>query len=134
MKRNALAIVVAAVLSSPLAFGADNMTRDQIKSENDRISADFKAAKQACESRSGNAKDVCMAEAKGREKVAKAELDAKVKGTPKAQEALQVARAEADFDVAKEKCDDLSGNSKDTCVADARAKLKRAKADAEAKR
>ena len=130
MKRNALAIMLAALLGSPLAFGADNMSRDQVKRENDRISADFKAAKQACEARSGNAKDICMAEAKGREKVAKAELDAKAKGTPKAQEAVQVARAEADYDVAKEKCDDLSGNSKDTCVADARAKLKRAKADA----
>ena len=32
-----------------------------------------------------------------------------------------MARAEADYEVAKEKCDDLSGNTKDVCKKDAKA-------------
>jgi hypothetical protein len=34
------------------------------------------------------------------------------------------------YDVAKEKCDDLSGNAKDVCVKDAKAAQAKAKAEA----
>ena len=50
--------------------------------------------------------------------------------TPKAREDARVARAEADYGVAKEKCDELSGNSKDVCVKEANARRVRAQADA----
>ena len=83
---------------------------------------------------SGNAKDICQAEAKGKQKIAKAELDARYKGTAKAREDARVARADAQYEVAKEKCDDLSGNAKDVCVKEAKAAQTRAKADAKADR
>jgi uncharacterized protein YjlB len=79
---------------------------------------------------SQNAKDVCIEEAKGKEKVAKADADAAHEGTPKAREAAIVARADAGYEVAREKCDDLSGNAKDVCVKEAKAAHVRAKADA----
>ena len=41
---------------------------------------------------------------------------------------------EATYDVAKEKCDELSGNSKDVCVKEANAALVKAKADAKVDR
>jgi hypothetical protein len=90
----------------------------------------YKIDKDACASRTGKAKDVCMAEASGREKVAKADAEAGYKNTPKAREDARVARAEADYGIAKEKCDELSGNSKDVCVKEADARRVRAKADA----
>ena len=90
----------------------------------------YKIDKDACASRTGNAKDICMAEANGREKSAKADAEAGYKNTPKAREDARVARAEADYGVAKEKCDQLSGNSKDVCVKEADARRVRAKADA----
>jgi hypothetical protein len=71
-----------------------------------------------------------MAEAKGANKVAKAELDARDKGTPKAQAKVRMAKAEAEYDVAKEKCDDMSGNAKDVCKKDAKATYTRAKGNA----
>src|SRR6476659_91222 len=83
-----------------------------------------------CKSMSGNAKDVCQAEAKGKEKVAKAELEANYKNTDKAHNDARVAKADADYDVAKEKCDDLKGNDKDVCVKQAKATHTKAKADA----
>ena len=83
---------------------------------------------------SGNAKDVCMEEAKGKEKVAKAEADAAYKNTPKARESARVAHADADYNVAKEKCDDLAGNQKDVCVKEAKAAHMKAKADAKVDR
>ena len=83
---------------------------------------------------SGNAKDMCQAQAKGDQKIAEKELDARNKGTAKAREDARLARADAQYEVAKEKCDDLSGNAKDVCVKDAKAAQTRAKADAKADR
>ena len=94
----------------------------------------YKMDKDACSSRSGNAKDICLAEANGKEKVAKADAEAAYKNTPKAREDARVTRAEATYNVAKEKCDDLAGNPKDVCVKEAEAVLVKAKADAKVDR
>jgi hypothetical protein len=51
--------------------------RQARKAEEERIEAQAKADKAKCDPMKGNAKDICQAEAKGKEKVAKAELDAK---------------------------------------------------------
>jgi hypothetical protein len=96
--------------------------------------AQYKIDKDACASRGGNAKDICVAEASAREKVAKADAEAAYKNTSKAREDARVARAEATHNVAKEKCDDLSGNAKDVCNKEADAALVRSKADAKVDR
>ena len=96
--------------------------------------AQFKTDKDACSSRSGNAKDICLAEANSKEKVAKADAEAAYKNTPKAREDMRDARAEATYNVAKQKCDALSGNPKDVCVKEADAALVKAKADAKVDR
>jgi len=134
MKLKLTTLAAAVALSMSCAANAGLLSKDEIKHEGDRISAEFKSAKQACDSKAGNAKDICMAEAKGNEKVAKAELDARDKGTPKAQEEAKVAKAEANYGVAKQRCDDLGGNAKDVCLKDARAAMTHAKASAEADR
>jgi hypothetical protein len=90
--------------------------------------------KDACSSRSGNAKDICLAEANGKEMIAKADADAAFKNTPTARESARVTRAEATYGVAKEKCDELAGNTKDVCVKEADAALVKAKADAKVDR
>jgi hypothetical protein len=80
----------------------------------------------------GNAKDICMAEAKGKQKVAKAELDAQdAKDQAKAQRKVQEAKADAAYEVAKERCDDQKGEAKDACVKQARVERDRAKGKAE---
>jgi hypothetical protein len=132
LKMTSLAVAMALGLSANAYAGL--LSKDEIKRENDRISAEFKTQKQSCDSRSGNAKDICMAEAKGNEKVAKAELDARDKGTPKARQDALAARADANYEVAKERCDDLAGNTKDVCLKDAKATLVKATADAKLER
>ncbi|HTD89176.1 MAG TPA: hypothetical protein VK663_00815, partial [Burkholderiales bacterium] len=113
MKLNITGLCVAAALGLSASAYAGLLAKDEIKRSEDRISAEFKSAKMACDSRSGNAKDICMAEAKGNEKVAKVELEARDKGTAKARQDVLIAKAEANYDVAKERCDDLAGNPKD---------------------
>ncbi|HET9977237.1 MAG TPA: hypothetical protein VFQ20_07370 [Burkholderiaceae bacterium] len=123
-------IVVAALLAFPLAQAA-TMTKADHSAAKSRIGATYKADKAACASLTANAKDVCIEQAKGKEKVARAELEYAYQATTKNQNKVLVAKAEAAYAVAKEKCDDLSGNAKDVCVK--QAKAIEAKALAEAK-
>jgi hypothetical protein len=110
------------------------ITKDAYDAAVRNAETQVKIDKDACASRGGNAKDICMAEATGKEKVAKADAEAAYKNTPKAREDARDARAEATYSVAKEKCDDLAGNAKDVCVKEADAVLIKAKADAKVDR
>ena len=94
----------------------------------------YKVDKDACASLSGNAKDICIAQAKGKDNVAKADAEAAYENTPKARENARVVHAQANYDVAIEKCDDLAGNRKDVCVKEAKAELVKGKADAKVDR
>jgi hypothetical protein len=137
MSRLIISLLAAAGIAFTGAAGAADdhgMSRDQYKADKDRIEAQYKADSDQCKSMKGNAADICKAEAKGKEKVAKAELEANYKNTDKARYDARVARADADYDVAKEKCDDMSGNQKDVCVKEAKAAHTKAKADAKVAR
>jgi len=111
-------------------MAAQSMSGDAYKAAQNNIAAEYKTAAARCGSLAGNAKDVCMAEAKGKETVAKAELEARDKPGDQSRYAISIAKAEADYAVAKEKCDDKAGNAKDVCVKDAKAAEDRAKAEA----
>jgi hypothetical protein len=128
-----LALKASLALAAALAFTAApaaNPSKDEMKASEDRIEADYKSAKAACDKLSGNEKDVCMAEAKGKQKVAKAELQANASGKETDRAKVALARADANYDVAKERCDDKKGNDKDVCVKDAKAQHTKAKEDA----
>ena len=100
--------------------------------EEERIEAAAKADKAKCDGMKANAKDICMAEAKGKEKVAKAELDAKhAKDKVKAEQKVKETKAEAAYEVAKQKCDDQKGEAKDACMKQARVDRDKLKGSAE---
>ena len=132
IKQAALAAAVGLCFATS-GFAADGaLSKEEYKSSKDRIEAEYKSAKERCDALKDNAKDVCQEEAKGNEKIAKAELDARNKNTDKARlEALET-KADVQYAIAKEKCDDLSGNNKDVCIKDAKAVEQRAKADIKA--
>jgi hypothetical protein len=127
---NSSLIAVAACLVFSSGAMAQAMSKDEYKAAKDKVSADYKAAAAACSSMSGNAKDICKVEATGKEKVAKAELEDSYEPSPKHHYAVRIAKAEADYSLAKEKCDDQAGNAKDVCVKEAKAAQVAAKADA----
>jgi hypothetical protein len=126
--------ITLVVATLTLAFSASSMAQSMSKSDHkaaeEKIESEYKFAKTGCNLFAGNAKDICMAEAKGKESVAKAELEANYKPSPKAHYEVRVAKAEADYMLAKEKCDDRGGNLKDLCIKEAEAALTTAKADA----
>ena len=111
-----------------------SMTKDGYAQAKKDADAQYKIDKNACSSLSGNAKDICVAEAKGKDDVAKAEAAAAYENTPKTRESARVAHAQASYNVSIEKCDDLAGNRKDVCVKEAKAELVKGKADAKVDR
>lgn len=129
MKFKHLLIVAAITNLSGFSIAASAMS-EEMKVAEKRIDAQYDIAHAKCDSLKGNAKDVCVLQAKGAKKVAKAELEVHEDNTPKNRYKLRLARAESEYDVAKEKCDDLAGNAKDVCIKDAKAAVTAAKADA----
>ena len=141
---NISAIALALGLAFSAGAMAEGMTKNQYKSHVKSIESEYKVDKAGCDSFAGNAKDICVAEAKGKQSVAKAELEANYKPSAKARYNAHVAKADADYSVAIEKCDDKAGNEKDVCVkeaksakvhqiADAKTQMKSKKANTEAK-
>jgi hypothetical protein len=96
--------------------------------------AQYKIDKDSCSSLSGNSRDICLAAARGKEGIARAEAEATYERTPKAREDARIAHAQASYDVAVEKCDELAGNGKDVCVKQAKAELVKGKSDAKVDR
>jgi len=131
MNTSTLTAIAAAVgLAFCAAAMASTMPEEEYKAAKKSIGADYKSAKAGCEPLQANAKDICLAQAKGNEKVALAELQATYRPTAKTRYEARIAKAEAGYDVAKEQCDDKTANDKGVCVKEAKAALTAAKADA----
>ncbi len=135
MKLSALARA-AALAVSMLALGsaahAANGDKDAYKQSKATAKSTYDAAKKTCDASSGNAKDICVAEAKAARTKTEVEAEAAYKNTPKAREHARHEIAEANYKVAKERCDDKTGNAKDVCVKEAKAAMVKGKADAKA--
>ena len=127
--------VVVGVGALAFAIGA-NAAGDKTAYENAKASAKstYEAASKQCDAMSGNAKDICVAEAKAARTKTEEDARATYEGTPKARAHAKEEIAEANYKVAKERCDDRKGNDKDVCVKVAKAELTKAKADAKANR
>ena len=66
---------VAATVLLLSAVHAATISKADYQAGKTRISADYKADKAACSSLAANARDLCVEEAKAKEKVARAELE-----------------------------------------------------------
>lgn len=122
----------AALGCAATASAATDAEKAAYKEAKDSATATYKAARTQCDTLKDNPKDVCIAEAKAAEKRSKAEAEAKYKNTPKERMKARIAGLDADYAVAKEKCNAHSGNAKDVCVKEAKAVHTKAVADAKA--
>lgn len=125
------AIAMAIGLVFGAAAMAQSMSKDQYRSAEAGIAANYKAGKAACELFYGHANDLCMTEADGDERVARAELDARYEPSVRAAYEVLIARAEARYAIAIEKCADRAGSVRDDCARAAWASVVAAKADAQ---
>lgn len=125
-----LALVTAALLAIPAAHAA-TMSKGDYNATKSRITAQYKAERSACATRSANAKDICQEQAGAKQKVALAELEYAYSAKSADKTKVLVAKAESSYAVAKERCDDLAGDAKDVCVQEAKAAEQKALSDAE---
>jgi hypothetical protein len=136
MKTSRLMVALFAAAGLVLAGGvsAQAMNKDVRDQAIKSAQAQYKSEKASCNAFRGNARDICVEDAKGKEKIAKAEAAAAYENTPKSRENARLAHADAVYGVAKERCDDRAGNAKDVCVKEAKATYVKAKADAKVDR
>lgn len=129
----AVTAMAALAFACAAAAGA-SMSREDYRAAKKRIAAEYQAERQKCGARHGNALDLCIARAHGVRDVAKAELEAAYKPSPRTDYDAAIARAGAAYSVAKEKCDDQRGAEKKACMKDAKDALARARAEAKSRR
>lgn len=131
-------IITAMAVAAGLAFSFSAMAQTLSLSKQEyedgvkRIESEHRSDKKACQPLSGNTSDICMAEANGKQKVARANLEARDKNTRKAHYDARLAGINANYAVARERCDDKAGNNKDVCMKEAKAARISARADAKA--
>lgn len=108
-------LLLATLVACGSSFAQSTITKDEAKARIDRIEQTAKADKDACEKLDGNAEDVCEAEAKAKEKVAKSEVEYLRSGKDEDRRELERMKAEGAFEVAKEKCEDFDGDRQSEC-------------------
>ena len=125
-------VLLGAVFATFSATAAETtMSSAQYQTARDEISAKYGSDKTACKAMSGNVKDICMEESKGRERIAKAQLTQAYRPSGSNQYSLGMAKATSAYAIAKETCDDVVGDAKSVCRAQAKTNFTKAKADLE---
>jgi hypothetical protein len=114
------ALLVATCCLVPLVALAAAPSAAEYKAAKTTISESYKSAKAACGSLKANPRDVCLEEAKAKEKLERAELEFSYSGKPADGTKVKQVRADGAFEVAKERCDAFRGNDKDVCVKEAK--------------
>lgn len=132
--RNTLGIATAALAFACAGAAAAGMTKEDYKAGKLRIATEYQAEREKCGVRHGNDADLCIARAHGVRGVAKAELEAAYKPSPRTNYDAAIARARAAYAVAKEECDEKRGKARKQCMAEANVALERAKGEAKVAR
>ena len=102
-----------------LEYGYSGKPADQTKVKVAKAESAYAVAKEKCDDQSGNAKDVCVQEAKAVE--VKALADAKMgQQIGEANVDASEAKRDADYKVAVEKCDAMAGDAKASCLSTAK--------------
>ena len=98
----------------------------------DAAAANYKNARAQFYAITGNPKDVCVADAKAARVRTEEEARARYEDTLKAYTRARMRIASASYDADKARCAGLTGNGKDVCQEEAKARLVAAQADAKA--
>ncbi|NNG22770.1 BON domain-containing protein [Telluria aromaticivorans] len=126
-----LATAVGATIAAAPAFAQKSDTAGY-RTAMDKIAADHKAAKQKCDALKDE--DVCEEQADVMRARAEADAVAKYDNTPANRDAARRKLAEAEYELAEEKCDTMKGNQKDSCMATAKSARTAALANTKASR
>jgi hypothetical protein len=135
--RTALYAIPFAVLTGATAVGihafvaspASLMSRADYQEARRPLEADARIALARCRALQGTPADVCKAQARGEDRIRKAEVEVRYLGTTAAVSQVRQARAQASYHVARAKCGGLLGEDRLACLGAARTGRARALAD-----
>jgi hypothetical protein len=139
MKRTTMYVSLAgALMFSAAAFGISSavdsprtlMSRGDYAVAKKTIDSETRVSLGRCRDIESVARDVCKAEVRAEERVKKADLDARYHGTVSAAADARLARAKAQYDVARAKCGEFAMDRRAECLQSARAEKQRALSDA----
>ena len=117
-----LGALAACIAAAGAVAAAPGMNRDAYRTAGRQIDAVAKADHAACQrAKPGDARQLCDVQAKGREQVARARLEAQHKPGPESERRVKEAQADADFALAKTKCALGRPGAKDACLQQAKA-------------
>jgi hypothetical protein len=97
------------------------MTKQAYEAAQKKIEAEYRSDQKTCDTVKGHTREVCQVEARGKHKALLAELKAQYQPSPEASQEAKNVTAEANYDVARKKCEAARGNAKDRCVKEAKA-------------
>jgi hypothetical protein len=130
MKKTTLfATLAGALLVSATAFGISAavdsprslMSPSDYSVAKKAIESDVHEAMSKCRDQDGRSRDICKAEARADEMVRKADLEAKYRGTVVSAADARLARAKAQYEVARTRCADERSADRLSCLRAARA-------------
>jgi hypothetical protein len=124
LKGMALALCLGAstmAMAAARAPAPAPMTRQAYDAAKAKIAAGYRADQKICASVKGHAKEVCEVEAKGKRKSLEADLDAEFKPGAEASFKAKNVTADANYEVARKKCEAQKGDAGDRCVKEAKA-------------
>jgi hypothetical protein len=125
-------IALSSLTISAVAAEKTEQTKVTLNVARASADADYDASRVRCRELSGNDRDICVQTAKAERTKAKGGAKSKYQGTGEAKLEAREDAIDADFKVAKEKCDSLAGDAKNVCSADAKAAHTKAEAVLEA--
>ena len=110
------ALGIGAAVDTPATL----MSRGDYAQGKKAIEGETRLAFARCRGESGSARDICKAEVRAAERVKMADLQARYHGTVAAAEDARLARAKAQFEVARARCGVQSGEARVDCLRSAR--------------
>ena len=118
---NLCAIILASSLVFSTGVMAETMSSELFTSQKKIIETEYKSEMAKCYLFAKDVNKACVTEAKNKKYVANAELKFNYKPSAKSRFGLRIAKTNADYSVATEKCNDRVGNAKADCTKKARA-------------
>jgi hypothetical protein len=109
-------LAAAAALALCTAATAQVYSRSDLQAREQVIAARYRTARAACAALAGHRGDVCLAEARAEEKIARSDLEAHYRPSAKARYNALVVAADSRHAVARVRCEDRTGVARTTCV------------------
>src|SRR5436853_3591524 len=108
MSSRVIWVVLGAGLCNIALAAPPNMSLADYLARKKQLSAEYRSVQVACSANPSSDREICLAEAMGKDRVAKADLEVAYRSTPRTRFEASEARAEARFWLARERCVDFA--------------------------